>query len=57
MVAQCFGVEISVPGEQIVIDAGDSLYFAATTPHRIRSISPERAELVVVVGDRDPVTD
>ncbi|MEU2254948.1 XRE family transcriptional regulator [Nocardia xishanensis] len=50
-------VEISVPGEHIVLHAGDSLYFAATTPHRIRSISARRAELIVVVGDREPVAD
>ncbi|TQM32417.1 helix-turn-helix domain-containing protein [Nocardia bhagyanarayanae] len=50
-------VEISVPGEQIVLHAGDSLYFAATTPHRIRSISAERAELIVVVAERESQTD
>ncbi|WP_454197982.1 cupin domain-containing protein [Nocardia sp. Marseille-Q1738] len=44
-------VEVTVPGEVITLTEGDSLYFAATTPHRIRSVSPERAQLVVVVAE------
>ncbi|MFD0000582.1 cupin domain-containing protein [Nocardia sp. NPDC127526] len=46
-------VEVTVPGDVITLEQGDSRYFAATTPHRIRSISPERARLMVVVGERD----
>ncbi|MFR9751686.1 helix-turn-helix domain-containing protein [Nocardia sp. 004] len=47
-------VEVTVPGEVITLRQGDSFYFAATTPHRIRSISPERAQLVVIVAERQP---
>jgi transcriptional regulator with XRE-family HTH domain len=46
-------VELLLPGSTITLDRGDSLYFDANTPHRLRSISPERAEVVVVVHDRD----
>ena len=38
-------------GLVLSLAAGDSLYFAAATPHRIRSVSPERAQLLIVVGD------
>ncbi|WP_405496090.1 helix-turn-helix domain-containing protein [Nocardia sp. NBC_00511] len=46
-------VEMSLPGSVITLEKGDSLYFDAGTPHRLRSISPERAEVVIVVYDRD----
>ncbi|NKT45788.1 helix-turn-helix domain-containing protein [Rhodococcus hoagii] len=44
-------VEVSIPNQVITLDAGDSLYFDANTPHRVRSVSPTRAVLVVVVHD------
>ncbi|CAM3024500.1 XRE family transcriptional regulator [Prescottella defluvii] len=46
-------VEVSIPNQVITLDQGDSLYFDANTPHRVRSVSPARAELVVVVHDKD----
>ncbi|MCX4098471.1 helix-turn-helix domain-containing protein [Nocardia sp. alder85J] len=46
-------VELALPGSVITLDRGDSLYFDANTPHRLRSVSPERAEVVVIVHDRD----
>ncbi|QBJ96850.1 XRE family transcriptional regulator [Rhodococcus sp. ABRD24] len=46
-------VEVSIPNQVITLDQGDSLYFDANTPHRVRSVSPERAELVIVVYDKD----
>ncbi len=42
---------MSIPNQVITLDAGDSLYFDANTPHRVRSVSPTRAVLVVVVHD------
>lgn len=49
-------VEVSIPGNTITLNEGDSLYFDAVTPHRLRSISPDRAEVVIVVHDRDAAT-
>ncbi|MFJ4652676.1 helix-turn-helix domain-containing protein [Nocardia sp. NPDC088792] len=49
-------VEVSIPGNVITLNEGDSLYFDADTPHRLRSISPQRAEVLIVVHDRDGVT-
>ncbi|ATQ32045.1 DNA-binding protein [Rhodococcus ruber Chol-4] len=46
-------VEVSIPDQVITLDEGDSLYFDANTPHRVRSVSPSRAVLIVVVHDRD----
>ncbi|GAB2663017.1 XRE family transcriptional regulator [Prescottella soli] len=46
-------VEVTIPNQVITLDAGDSLYFDANTPHRVRSVSPARAVLVVVVHDRN----
>jgi transcriptional regulator with XRE-family HTH domain len=46
-------VEVTLADQMIQLDEGDSLYFDANTPHRVRSVSPERAVLVVVVHDGD----
>lgn len=46
-------VEVSLPDRVITLNQGDSLYFDANTPHRVRSVSPTRASLVVVVYDED----
>lgn len=46
-------VEVSLPGETITLGEGDSLYFDANTPHRLRSVSAARAEVLVVVHDSD----
>jgi transcriptional regulator with XRE-family HTH domain len=46
-------VEVSIPGSVITLNEGDSLYFDANTPHLLRSTSPERAEVIIVVHDRD----
>lgn len=45
-------VEVTIPGEVIVLTEGDSLYFDASTPHRVRSTSEPRAVLLVVVHDQ-----
>ncbi|WP_327140268.1 helix-turn-helix domain-containing protein [Nocardia sp. NBC_01327] len=46
-------VEVSIPGNVITLNEGDSLYFDADTPHQLRSISAQRAEVLIVVHDRD----
>ncbi|MFE3192556.1 helix-turn-helix domain-containing protein [Nocardia sp. NPDC059240] len=48
-------VEVSIPGNVLTLNEGDSLYFDANTPHRLRSISPQRAEVIIVVHDRDAI--
>ncbi|MFX1760957.1 helix-turn-helix domain-containing protein [Rhodococcus sp. As11] len=53
-------VEVTLAEQVIQLDEGDSLYFDANTPHRVRSVSPDRAVLVVVVHDgntRNPPHD
>ncbi|WP_190816542.1 helix-turn-helix domain-containing protein [Saccharopolyspora pogona] len=50
-------VEVTVEDEVHRLDVGDTAYFPATRPHRLRSISPapERASvLVVTTVDRHP---
>lgn len=53
-------VEVTIPNRVIVLEQGDSMYFDSNTPHRIRSVSDDRAVLLVVVhdhgGDRSPDT-
>ncbi|WP_137726420.1 helix-turn-helix domain-containing protein [Prescottella subtropica] len=44
-------VDVSLPDRVITLHRGDSLYFDANTPHRMRSTSPHRAALLVVVHD------
>ncbi|MCD2153266.1 XRE family transcriptional regulator [Rhodococcus sp. IEGM 1406] len=44
-------VEFEIPGQTMHLDAGDSLYFDANTPHRMRSVSADRAVVLVVVYD------
>ncbi|GAA3197486.1 hypothetical protein GCM10020255_100330 [Rhodococcus baikonurensis] len=44
-------VEFEIPGQTIHLDAGDSLYFDANTPHRMRSVSDGGATVLVVVYD------
>jgi len=46
-------VEVTLADQLIQLEEGDSLYFDANTPHRVRSVSPERAVVVVVVHDGD----
>jgi quercetin dioxygenase-like cupin family protein len=45
-------VEFEIPGQTMHLDAGDSLYFDANTPHRMRSVSADRAVVLVVVYDK-----
>src|SRR5699024_973714 len=45
-------VEVEIPTQVITLAEGDSLYFDSSTPHRVRSVSAERAVGMVVVYDR-----
>lgn len=52
MFVQSGSVEVTIPTQVITLERGDSLYFDSSTPHRVRSVSSERAVLMVVVYDR-----
>ena len=47
-------VEIHLERERLLLRAGDCLYFDAATPHRSRSVGPERAVTLVVVTAQYP---
>lgn len=53
-------VEVTIPNQVITLDQGDSMYFDSNTPHRVRSVSADRAVLLAVVhdqgGDQSPYT-
>lgn len=44
-------VEIEFPNETIELKTGDSIYFNALTPHRVRSSGSAQAEILVVVSN------
>ncbi|MHC6225370.1 helix-turn-helix domain-containing protein [Pseudomonas sp. X10] len=46
-------VEVDFMSERVLLEKGDALYFNAQTPHRLRSIGPQQAQLLVVVHDSD----
>jgi transcriptional regulator with XRE-family HTH domain len=41
---------IKLDGEEIVMEKGDCLYFAGETPHEVRSLGRQKAEVLVVVA-------
>jgi transcriptional regulator with XRE-family HTH domain len=43
-------IVIKLDGEDIAMDKGDCLYFAGETPHEVRSIGRQKAEVLVVVA-------
>ncbi|MFD7668720.1 helix-turn-helix domain-containing protein [Streptomyces sp. NPDC059788] len=43
--------ELLFPSRSITLGPGDSAYFKATTPHKVRSLSTERAALLLLVCD------
>lgn len=49
-------IEVTISGRQIVLGAGDALYFDSHLPHRTRSLGRKNAEvLVVIIGmERTP---
>lgn len=46
-------VEVAFPTGTVELAAGDSLYFNALVPHKLRSIGPTQAEVLVVVSHED----
>jgi transcriptional regulator with XRE-family HTH domain len=43
-------IAIKLDGEDIVMEKGDCLYFAGETPHEVRSLGRQKAEVLVVVA-------
>ena len=43
-------IAIRLDGEDIVMEKGDCLYFAGETPHEVRSLGRQKAEVLVVVA-------
>ncbi|MEH2474775.1 transcriptional regulator with XRE-family HTH domain [Nitrobacteraceae bacterium AZCC 2161] len=51
------GVAIKIDGEEILLEKGDCLYFSGETPHEVRSLGPQKAEVLLVVSaptEREP---
>lgn len=44
-------VELSHDGRLITLEAGDCAYFDASAPHKLRQVSEDAAEVVVVAGN------
>ncbi|GGU54885.1 transcriptional regulator [Pseudomonas laurentiana] len=44
-------VEVDFMNERVILERGDALYFNAQTPHRLRSLGPQPAQLLVVVHE------
>ena len=42
-------VEVDFMTERVTLERGDALYFNAQKPHRLRSVGPVQAQLLVVV--------
>lgn len=42
-------VEVDFMSERVLLEAGDALHFNAQTPHRLRSVGQQQAQLLVVV--------
>ncbi|HGM5582466.1 TPA: helix-turn-helix domain-containing protein [Pseudomonas putida] len=42
-------VEVDFMSERVLLEQGDALHFNAQTPHRLRSVGPHQAQLLVVV--------
>ncbi|MBH5337760.1 helix-turn-helix transcriptional regulator [Streptomyces pactum] len=43
--------ELLLPSGSVELEPGDSAYFRATTPHKVRSLSTERAAVLLLVCD------
>ncbi|MFG2180803.1 helix-turn-helix domain-containing protein [Streptomyces abikoensis] len=49
--------ELLFPSRSVELGPGDSVYFKATVPHKARSLSPERAALLLMVCDDHDAPD
>jgi transcriptional regulator with XRE-family HTH domain len=47
-------ISIKLDGEYIEMEKGDCLYFAGETPHEVRSLGRQKAEVLVVVASAQP---
>ena len=43
-------IEVAFPTETVTLEAGDSVYFNALVPHKVRSVGATQAEVLVVVS-------
>ncbi|WP_024512357.1 cupin domain-containing protein [Bradyrhizobium sp. ARR65] len=43
-------IAIKLDGEELILSKGDCLYFSGETPHEVRSLGRQRAEVLVVVA-------
>ncbi len=43
-------IAIKLDGEELVMEKGDCLYFSGETPHEVRSLGRQKAEVLVVVA-------
>lgn len=43
-------IGIKLDGEELILERGDCLYFAGETPHEVRSLGRQKAEILVVVA-------
>jgi transcriptional regulator with XRE-family HTH domain len=43
-------IAILLDGEELVLSKGDCLYFSGETPHEVRSLGKQKAEILVVVA-------
>jgi transcriptional regulator with XRE-family HTH domain len=48
-------IAIKLDGEELVLGKGDCLYFSGETPHEVRSLGRQKAEVLVVVA-QSPTT-
>ena len=47
------GIDVAFPHESVKLDEGDSIVFSGRIPHRVLSLRPKRAEVLVIVTN-DP---
>lgn len=47
-------VGIKLDGEELILSKGDCLYFSGETPHEVRSLGRQKAEVLVVVAQLPP---
>jgi transcriptional regulator with XRE-family HTH domain len=43
-------IAIKLDGEELIMSKGDCLYFSGETPHEVRSLGRQKAEILVVVA-------
>lgn len=46
-------VEVAFPSHTVQLERGDSLYFNALVPHKLRTVGPVPAEVLVVISNEE----